>query len=116
MTDTLIGITPWSINDLSIGQSVAFSATYQIQQKDLDLGTLFNQATAQGYLGNQVIVSNQASITIESSMIPQIGLTIEYYQGQILSPMTPSLILAGTPVTYTYVIKNTGNQTLFAPS
>ena len=129
VTDLLIGVTPWFLDHLGLGDSSTFSATYQVTQNDLDLGLLHNQAVAQGYLGNRVIHSNQASITIESSMVPHIVLTFVQYQGQLqdhnqrqlqdqnqsqlLSPKTSSLIVPGiTPIVYTYVIKNSGNQSL----
>ena len=87
---------------LSPTETMTCTATYTITQADLDAGSLINLATASGGGGT----SNQASATVTASQTRTLLLT------KTADPLTYNQV--GQAITYSYVIRNTGNVTLVA--
>ena len=98
---------PDAAGPLAPGASVQTSATHTITQADLDAGSLTNTATASTTFGASPVTSNQASATVNATQTAALSLT------KSASPTTYDTL--GQVITYTYVLKNTGNVTLAGP-
>src|SRR5205085_5753206 len=90
-------------NALSPNEAMTCSATHAITQADLDGGSVTNHATANNGTGN----SNEASATATAQQNPALSLS------KAASPTSYSAV--GQVISYTYVLKNTGNVTLAGP-
>ncbi|WP_164743549.1 DUF7507 domain-containing protein [Microbacterium sulfonylureivorans] len=87
------------------GSQVVCTATYTLQQPDIDQGGVDNAATARGVdPDGAVVVSNQSSVATPAPATP--ALTIEKSASD--GPFTS----AGDLVAYSFLITNTGNVTL----
>ena len=87
------------------GASETCTATYTTTQADVDRGSITNTATASGLPPSGLpVVSNESTVTIPAAQVP--GITL------VKSATIPSFSSAGTPVTYEYLVTNTGNVTL----
>ena len=89
---------------LSPNETCSATATYTITQADLDGGSVKNTATASG--GGAT--SDEATATVTATQSPALSLV------KTATPATYSTV--GQVITYSYVIKNTGNVTLTGPS
>ncbi len=91
------------IPSLAPSTSVTCTATYTTTQSDVDLGSISNTGTADsdGPVGNFSAVS---SVTVPAVQTP--GITVAK------SANTTGYTAAGTVITYSYVVTNTGNLTL----
>ena len=85
---------------LSPNETCSATATYTITQADLDGGSVKNTATASG--GGAT--SDEATATVTATQSPALSLV------KTATPATYSTV--GQVITYSYVIKNTGNVTL----
>ncbi|WP_280759081.1 DUF7507 domain-containing protein [Prescottella agglutinans] len=100
---------------LAPGATVNCSATYVLQQADIDRGTLDNTATAEGTPpadpskpGEPVdpVVSPPSKVTVPGDRTP--GLTIE----KTASPNSPADFKVGQEITYSFAVTNIGNVTI----
>ncbi len=91
-------------SSLAPGASLICSGSYQITQADLDAGSVTNVATATAAGAPAV---NQATVTITADTNPSLQLT--------MNPTSSVASTAGTKITYTYTLHNTGNVTLTSP-
>jgi hypothetical protein len=107
VSDDKLGAISCPAGSLAPGASVTCAASYTIKQSDLDAGSITNTAAASTSYGGKTVSSNQASATVTAVQNPAISLT------KSASPTTYSA--AGQVITYTYVVKNTGNVTLSGP-
>ena len=82
------------------------TATYTTTQADVDAGSIFNTGTATGTSPADATVTDASSVTVAASLSPAIGL--------VKSASVSSFSTAGTLVTYSYLVTNTGNETLHA--
>ena len=96
---------PAGAASLAPGDSVTCTATYEITQADVDRGSIENTATAHGTPPGSAdsVVSAPSETTIPSTRSPGLSL--------VKSVDTDELI-AGSTITYSFVITNTGNVTL----
>ena len=88
------------------GAAETCTATYTTTQADLDAGRIVNTATATATAPNGDVLTRQSSVTVLASQGPAILLA--------KSPSITTFTGPGVPVTYTYVVTNTGNVTLTA--
>jgi hypothetical protein len=92
---------------LAPGASITCSASYTIKQSDVDSGSVTNHATAYAKFGATTVPSNPAEATVNAVQSPAISLV------KSASPATYSKV--GDVISYSYVVKNTGNVTLPGP-
>ncbi len=102
-----------SNGQLDPGESWIVNANYTVTQADADAETIVNVAYAQGSTGANTIRSNSATVTVPLTGVPSMSVSKTasapgFTTGNIAGAP------AGTIVTYTYVVQNTGNQTLSA--
>lgn len=91
---------------LAPGVSTACTATYTVTQADLDNAAIVDSAvaTAKIFAGATTLTSNTATATVTATQNPAVTVS------KSASPTTFSRV--GQPVTYTFVVKNSGNVTL----
>jgi uncharacterized repeat protein (TIGR01451 family)/pilin isopeptide linkage protein/uncharacterized repeat protein (TIGR02543 family) len=101
--------------NLKPGDKLVLKASYTVTQDDLDGGSVTNAASGGGYLpdqtnpmqpsGTQVSPTGSGTVTVNAVKNPLVSVT------KIADP-DENIAAAGTVVTYTYTVKNTGNVTL----
>lgn len=91
---------------LAPGASTTCTATYETTQADVDAGGVTNTATASATngVGTPVNSTPAQSVTVPALQSPGLSL--------VKSTTTPSFTLAGQTLSYTYLVKNTGNVTI----
>ncbi len=112
VTDPMVGLSAINcgsgtdtIATLAVGASQTCTATYTTSQTDVDNGSLSNTGTATGTppVGTNVSATSN-KVTIPATQSPSIGI--------VKSASISGFSAAGTPVTYSYQVTNTGNVTL----
>jgi uncharacterized repeat protein (TIGR01451 family) len=84
---------------------LAFAVTCGVAGTTVAHATIDNTATAAGVYNGNPVVSNTATVSVDvSSALPGLEVT------KVATPN--SNVPAGTLVTYTYTVRNAGNQTL----
>lgn len=94
---------------IAVGGTTQCTGTYTVTQTDMDSGiAIENTATASGNLGGLAITSNTVTRSTPITQSPALAVVVNG---------APSVnpIVAGSTITYTYVITNTGNVTLKSP-
>ncbi len=106
VTDPMTGLSAISCpsSTLAPGTTETCTATYTTTQADVDAGALSNTGTATGTPPTGPNVTASSSVTLPASQSPAIAL--------VKSASITSYSAAGTPVTYSYKVTNTGNATL----
>ena len=109
VTDPMPGlspITPTTVVTLLPGESATFTATYQVAQGNLDAGHIKNTAQAHGTLSSSgaTVDSNKSTLIIPLGQTPALSISKRSTAGTNLT--------VGQTVTYTFIVKNTGNVTL----
>jgi gliding motility-associated-like protein/uncharacterized repeat protein (TIGR01451 family) len=103
VTDPLTGLST-TIASLAPGASEVYMETYTITQADIDAGEVPNTATAATvYEGTPVEDSDQAVVSADKDP----SLTI------VKTASQPTYSAAGETITYTLLVTNTGNVTLY---
>ena len=115
VTDPMVGLSAVNcgsnsnvVASLAAGSSVTCTASYTTSQTDVDAGSITNTGTAVGTPPVGPNVSANDSLTIPAVQNPAIGLT--------KSASISGFSTAGTPVTYSYQVTNSGNMTLTSVS
>lgn len=82
------------------------TGTYDVEQNDVDVGSVTNVVTATAFETNQpaIIVSDTATATVDATRNPDFSVT------KVASDDTE--VTEGQIITYTYTVTNTGNVTL----
>ncbi|MFI1543563.1 hypothetical protein ACH4U4_18935 [Microbacterium resistens] len=89
---------------LAPGAQLVCTATYTVQQADVDAGSVTNDATATGNPPQgDPITSPPSEVTITADQTPGIAL---------VKSADKTNLVAGETVTYTFTVTNTGNVTL----
>ncbi len=91
---------------LAVGGSENCTATYTVSQADMDNGKITDTATASITYGDTKVTSNGSSVTIPATQNPSLVLT--------KSTDTTEVSQVGQEVTYSFLVKNTGNVTVNA--
>ncbi len=106
LTDPMIGLSAIScpLTILAPGASENCTATYTTTQADVDRGQIVNTASVFGTSPLGQTVNDQASLTLPAIEKPGIDL--------VKLASVPTFSGAGTTITYSYVVSNTGNVTL----
>ncbi len=106
VSDPLLGGVVCTFDSLAVGAVETCSGTYAIDQHDIDAGTRDNDADASGTSPQGETVTDPADADV---VIPQIiSLDID----KLTNGADDNTILAGSTVTWTYEVTNTGNSTL----
>ena len=95
-TDTIASLAPTA--------SVTCTASYTTSQADVDAGSLSNTGTATGTPPVGANVSHTSTVDIPATQTPGIGI--------VKSASISGFAAAGTQVSYSYAVTNTGNVTL----
>ena len=107
--DRLDGISEVKLskNWLAPDESMTCTATYRLKQSDIDAGEITNEAIARGYLvDGPDVESNRATVTTPIEQ-PHPGMSFEKTVDR--KQLTGNEAKAGTKLTYTFKISNTGN-------
>ncbi|MDP9073081.1 MAG: DUF11 domain-containing protein [Actinomycetota bacterium] len=106
VTDPMPGLSAISCPGTSLGPNASeqCTANYTTTQADVDHGGVTNTAKASGNPPAGAAVTASATLTIPARQSPSIGLT--------KAANVASYGAAGTVVTYSYQVANTGNVTL----
>jgi len=102
MTPFTLGVTP-----LPAGEGITCEADYILTQADLDNGMVSNVATAAGDPPGPIPPPSEASSGSMVPIPPAPSLTIDKSASLI-----PANVAAGTVITYTFLVENTGNVTI----
>jgi uncharacterized repeat protein (TIGR01451 family) len=95
---------------LAPGGTATFTATYEPQQNDIDAGTVTNTATAKGNNPDgEPVESTPDTAIVPPDRTP--GLTIDKV-GTLQDQDGDGLVDLGETISYTFLVKNTGNVTL----
>jgi len=106
VSDPMSGLSKVSCPDTSLAptQTESCTATYTTTQKDVDAGSLTNVGTATGTPPTGPNVTGTSTVTIPAKQTPSIAIK--------KSASVFAYTILPTPITYTYVVTNTGNVTL----
>jgi uncharacterized repeat protein (TIGR01451 family) len=103
VTDDKAAVTCSSDRSLGVNESMTCTASYAVSQADIDARSVVNHATAHANGTN----SNQATATVNA--VASSGLSL-------IKSATPATYNAvGQMISYSYLVKNTGNVTLAGP-
>lgn len=98
------GVVSGVVTSLAPGATDTVNVVYQVQQSDLDAGSVDNTATASGDGPSGTTVTDTDSTSSPVAQNPEISLV---KTGTVTNPALP-----GDDVTYTFRVENTGNVTL----
>ena len=109
VADTLVGISvvnPTSVANLAPAASAIFKATYIVTQADIDgTGSIVNSATASAKDPTNTTVTSPSSIATVA-LVRTNALTLTKTSD------ATAATTAGSVITYTFTVKNTGNVTI----
>ncbi|CAO1654070.1 DUF11 domain-containing protein [Salinibacterium sp. NYA9b] len=114
LTDSLVGLStpvvtwPGVAGTLAPGQTATALASYTVKQSDVDAGSIANTASAAGTAPGATPVSDDSNPVVTTTVTPAPTLSL------VKSGTLPagSTSVAGEVVTYSFVIRNTGNVTI----
>ncbi|HEX3823541.1 MAG TPA: hypothetical protein VHV79_03645 [Mycobacteriales bacterium] len=107
-TGTLSAVScPAGAASLAPAATVTCTATYAITQADLDAGSVSNTATASGLNpAGATTTSAPSTVSLTTTALPALTVT--------KSVLPTSVSAAGQTVTYSFLVRNTGNVTMTA--
>jgi hypothetical protein len=115
VADKVGGVTvsggPLASLGVGASDSTTFTGSYTITQVDIDAGTFTNTAEATGTPPSGPPVTGEDSDTQELTQSPAIDIE-KATNGQDADSTPGPSIAVGAPITWTYVVTNTGNVTL----
>ena len=106
VTDPMTGLSAVTCPEASLAPAISetCTATYTTTQADVDRGSITNTGTASGTPPTGSAVTATSSVTIPAVQAPAIGI--------VKSASPTSFSAPGTPITYSYLVTNSGNVTL----
>ena len=90
---------------LAPGATAICTASYTVNQDDVDAGRVINTASA----SDGTTTSPTASLTVNAVQTPRLSVT------KVAGPITPAQFVTGAVVSYTYTITNDGNVRVTGP-
>jgi uncharacterized repeat protein (TIGR01451 family) len=112
VNDALPGLSPVSCPQsvLAVGKSETCTATYVTTQADLDAGSIVNSANAQGDPpgSDTPVESPPGQTTVTADKTPALSV--------VKSATPATFTAAGQTIHYSFLVTNTGNQTLSSVS
>jgi len=88
---------------LEPGDSMICTASYVVQQSDLDAGEIMNNATATATIPDGSQIGDEGEHTTPAEQIP--GITVD-------KESTVASLIAGEPIAYSFVVANVGTVSL----
>ncbi|MEO9325656.1 GEVED domain-containing protein [Nocardioides sp. C4-1] len=111
VTDAKVGPVTCTPTTLAPGASVTCTKTYTITQADVNTGAVDNTATAQGTTpGGGVITSAPSTTSTPTSTLR--GVSLAKSAGTPVDVNTNGRVDVGDTIAYSFVVTNTGAQTL----
>ena len=108
VTDDKTTVTcPQTPNPLNPGAFITCTATYVVTQADLDAGSVKNIASAGAMYGTTPVTSPPDDVTVPADQNPSLMLD--------KSTTTVNYDSVGDTISYSYVVTNNGNVTLYPP-
>ena len=92
------------VTQLGVGGSITCTATYTTTQTDLDAGHVYNKGTVTGSTSTGATVSDTSEVTVSATQNPNITVEKSTTTGAFAGP--------GSVVTFSYLVRNTGNVSL----
>ncbi|MGJ8721214.1 MAG: beta strand repeat-containing protein, partial [Salinibacterium amurskyense] len=114
LTDSLVGLStpvitwPGVSGTLAPGQTATALASYTVKQSDVDAGSITNTASADGTAPGATPVSDDSADVVTTTIAAAPTLSLAK-NGTLPAGSTS---VAGEVVTYSFVIRNTGNVTI----
>ncbi len=105
VNDPKVGVVSCPVTTLNPGASTTCTKTYTLTQADVDSGHVANAATATG-VPPSGLTPPTSTDTTDTPVTPGPAITLDKQAG------TPSGNTAGSTITYTFIVTNTGNVTL----
>ena len=111
ITDSMSGLSPLSCNSplpttLAFGETVTCTATYLLNQTDVDSGSVTNSGSVTAVDINGIPVSDTDTATATTLNAPNLAFS------KTSDPVVGTALALGDTVTYTLTATNTGNVTL----
>ncbi|UYW01922.1 gliding motility-associated C-terminal domain-containing protein [Flavobacterium agricola] len=102
---------------LAPGESVPVTFDYKLQQADIDAGKVINKDTVKGTPNVGATVEDQSGVDVAGDLATETLLNTKssinlVLTGEFVDGNTNGFAEVDEVITYTYVIKNTGNTTL----
>ncbi|WMW25525.1 hypothetical protein RE474_02050 [Methanolobus sediminis] len=110
MLTGMSSITPAEYASLAPGDMVTFTATYALTQADLDMGSVYNNATAEGTSPQDETVNDTDDETV---MIPENPMIDLVKTGEFMDESGDGYGQVGENVSYTFNVTNIGTVTLY---
>jgi len=111
IVDTLVSVDCGGFDGiLSPGETVECTASYNITQRDIDLGRRENTAEVSGVDPDDVVVSNSDDAMVD---LPQRTKVAFIKKGSQLRLRSDGVATPGDTIVFEYTMTNTGNVTLF---
>ena len=107
--DNKTTVTCPPIASLATGSSIDCTASYSVDQADLDAGSVSNIASGHAAFGVSAVNSNVDSLTLFADVSPALTLT------KVGNPASLIYSSVGQRLNYDYALKNSGNITLSGP-
>lgn len=105
ISDVICPATP--TGGLRPGATLTCSADYTVLQSDLDAGFVTNLATASVDQNGEAVTSGPDTVTLEADITRALSV--------VKTATTDSFVMPGDVLSYTYLVTNTGNETLLEP-
>ncbi len=105
-------ITPATIPSLPVGERITLRGVYVLKQSDIDSGVVTNTATVAAKDPNGSTVSDVSGTTEDNDDVTVTTIKKTALVTLVKTGVTPDVSAVGNTISYTFVVRNTGNVTL----